>query len=232
LSVSRWVDIVRLLRAKPEELSLGRHVADVAREILAGDHSSITLRQENRFVVLAATDGLAEHLDERQIVIGHGPIFSVFETGTPTVMADTNEELTRVRWPVFGPLLTESGIRSLLSFPLVSGAARIGAITSYRRTPLFPDPDTYASGLILATLATEIVLGIQAGAAIDPMGFELDAVSKNNAVVQQAVGMTAEQLGISVADAAIRLRAHAFATDLPLAALARRVVNGETSLEP
>jgi GAF domain-containing protein len=207
-------------------------VANVAREILDGDHAGITLRHAERFVAFAATDVVAERLDERQIVIGHGPIFSVVETGTPTVVADTDDKITRVRWPVFGPLLTEAGIRSLLSFPLVSGGARVGAITSYRRTPLFPDPDTYASGLILATLATEIVLQIQAGSNVDPMGDEADAMFQNNAVVQQAVGVTAEQLGISVADAAIRLRAHAFATDQPLAVLARRVVNGETSLEP
>jgi hypothetical protein len=54
----------------------------------------------------------------------------------------------------------------------------------------------------------------------------------DNAVIQQAVGITAEQLGIPIVDAAIRLRAHAFATDQPLTVLARRVVNGETALEP
>jgi len=223
---------VRLLRARPAETSPGRHVADVARDILGGDHAGISLHHADRFVELAATDDVAEHLDERQIVIGHGPTFSVFETGTPTVVADTEDGLTRVRWPAFGPVLSEAGIRSLLSFPLVSGGARVGTITSYRRSPLFPDPDMYASGLILATLATEIVLHLQAGLTDDALRTDFDPLLLRNAAIQQAAGITAEKLAISIVDASIRLRAHAFATDQTLATLAQRVVNGETALEP
>lgn len=163
-------------------------------------------------------------------MLGEGPIFSVVETGTPTVVADTADRLTLVRWPAFGSILTSSGIGSLLCFPLVSGEARIGAITSYRRTPWNPDPDTYTDGLVLAVLASEIVLQMKAGLT-DHGSADFEPGFRDRATIQQAAGITAEQLGITVAEASIRLRAHAFATGQPLAVLARRVVTGETSLE-
>ncbi len=207
-------------------------MVDVARQVLGGEHAGITVHRADHFVALVSTDDVAAHLDERQIVIGQGPIFSVMETGTPTVVADTEDALAQNRWPAFGPVLADAGIRSLLSFPLASGGAHVGAITSYRLTPFFPDPETYTNGLVLAALATEIVLHIEAGLATGVPDGDTERTMSDNAVIQQAVGITAEQLGIPIVDAAIRLRAHAFATDQPLTVLARRVVNGETALEP
>ena len=45
-----------------------------------------------------------------------------------------------------------------------------------------------------------------------------------HAVVHQAAGMVSVQLDISVGDALVRLRAHAFATDRPLNEVGREVV--------
>lgn len=230
--VSRWEDIRRSLHERPGALTLGQHLSRNARDILHADRVSITLMLSDEFVVLSATDALARDLDEQQAVIGHGPIFSVMETGTPTVVADTSENLTITRWPVFGPILSAAGIGSLLCFPLVSGAAHVGAISSYRDRIWSPDPDTYADGLVLAALVSEIVLQMQAGWADSGQPDEIESSLRDRAVVNQAAGVTAERLGISIAEASVRLRAHAFATGQPLVVLARRVVSGETALEP
>jgi hypothetical protein len=45
-----------------------------------------------------------------------------------------------------------------------------------------------------------------------------------HAAVHQAAGMVSVQLGVSVADALVRLRAHAFAADRPLTQVAREVI--------
>ena len=201
--VSRWKDIRRSLYESPGALTLGEHLSRTALDILGADRVSITLILSDEFVVLAAT-----------------------------VVVDTAEKITLARWPVFGPTLSTAGIGSLLCFPLVVGAAHIGAISSYRDTPWSPDPDTYTDGLVLAALITEIVLRMQAGWADNGKLDEIEPSLRDRAVVNQAAGMTAEQLGIGIAEASIRLRAHAFATGQPLVVLARRVVSGETALEP
>lgn len=229
--VSRWDELRRVLRDSSGAQSLGHHLSEIARDTLRGDHGSVSLHASGELLLLASSDDVAGHLDEQQTVVGQGPIFSVVETGTPTVVADTAEKMTLTRWPVFGPILSAAGIGSLLCFPLVSGAAHIGAISSYRDTPWFPDPDTYTDGLVLAALTTEIVLRMQAGWTDDGRTDELESSLRDRAIVNQAAGMTAELLGIGVAEALVRLRANAFAAGQPLAVLARRVVSGETALE-
>lgn len=230
--VSSWDDILRALTERPGNRSPGQHLVDVAQSVLRGQHASVTAGRPAHLIVLAATDDLARELDEQQVLIGHGPVFSVIETGMPTVVADTADDLTVHRWPVFGPVLRRAGIGSLLSFPLVAGGDRIGAVTSYRTTSWHPDPDTYTDGLVFAALATDVALQVLAESIGLAVPGEAEPSLRDRAVVQQAVGITAEQLGISVAEAMIRLRAHAFATDQRLAVLARRVVSGETALEP
>jgi ANTAR domain len=54
---------------------------------------------------------------------------------------------------------------------------------------------------------------------------ELARSAELHVVVHQAAGMIAVQLGIGVADALVRLRAHAFATGTPLHKLAEDVVD-------
>ncbi len=219
------------MQDKPASRPLGQHVAEVTKAVLHGTYGAVSIHTAHHTVLLAATHDLAFELDQQQVVIGHGPIFSVLETGTPTVVADTHDNVTLSRWPVFSPILSQSGIRSLLCFPLVFGAATAGAITSYSQHPGHPHPDTYVDGLVLATLATEIILQIQAGIAEDDIARSLEPGIQNHAIIQQAVGLVAEDLSISVVEAMIRIRAHAFGSNQALLELARRLISGETSLE-
>ena len=53
---------------------------------------------------------------------------------------------------------------------------------------------------------------------------ELEAGADFQLVVHQAAGMVAVQLGVTVAQALVRLRAYAFGNDRPLAGVARDVV--------
>ena len=65
---------------------------------------------------------------------------------------------------------------------------------------------------------------MQAGAPPGALATELEAGSDFHFVVHQAAGMVSAQLDVSVAEALIRLRAHAFANDRPLTDVAQDVV--------
>ena len=67
---------------------------------------------------------------------------------------------------------------------------------------------------------------MQTGADHGALGVELEAGSNLRLVVHQATGMVAEQLGITVTEALIRLRAYAFAQDRALTDVANDVVTG------
>jgi ABC-type cobalamin transport system permease subunit len=103
----------------------------------------------------------------------------------------------------------------------------IGAISLYRRLPR-PLAVTLGDAQILADAVAGMLLE-------DPMA---DAAAcglaaggwSSRSVVQQATGMVASQLRISVTDALAVLRSHAFATDSPLPDVARDVLDRRLDL--
>src|SRR6202012_1490622 len=80
-------------------------------------------------------------------------------------------------------------------------------------------------GLVVADVATLVVLAVQAGAAPAPLHELLAGEPAHWPEVHQATGMVSVRLGVSVDEAFVRLRAHAFADGRSLKAVARDVVS-------
>ena len=68
------------------------------------------------------------------------------------------------------------------------------------------------------------MLEAQAGAPLDAVAEELEISADFQFVVYNAAGMVSVQLGISVGEALIRLRAFAFSHDRPLTDVAQNVI--------
>jgi hypothetical protein len=77
---------------------------------------------------------------------------------------------------------------------------------------------------VLADVSAEVILLLQARAPAGTLADELARSAELHLVVHQAAGMVAVQLGISVADALVRLRAFAFADGRPVQEVAEDVV--------
>jgi hypothetical protein len=104
------------------------------------------------------------------------------------------------------------------------GAARIGALTVHRSRPEGMSDDQDWDARAIAGIAAAAILRFQAGAPAGTVGCELTSFVDHDAVIHQATGMASAQLGIPLAEASVRLRAHAFAGDRPLADVARDIV--------
>jgi hypothetical protein len=128
------------------------------------------------------------------------------------------------RWLAFTPAAVDAGARAVFGFPLRVGAIRIGALNLYRDSPGPLDDDQHADALVLAGVAARAVLTMQADAPPGMLGAALEVGSDFRFVVHQASGMIAAQLEVDVGEALVRLRAHAFAHDRPLTAVAQDVV--------
>ena len=107
------------------------------------------------------------------------------------------------------------------------GAIRLGSLDCYRTTTGPLSPDRISDALVLAELAFEAVLAAVAGHNPDDLGW----IGDIHAVVHQACGVVMYRLNISIEAALLRIRAHAFAHDLPLAAVAQRIVAHELLLD-
>jgi GAF domain-containing protein len=118
----------------------------------------------------------------------------------------------------------DAGVRAVFGFPIHVGAVRLGALNLYRDRPGALSDDQHADALVLADVAAQVVLAAQAEAPVDVVAEELEAGSNFHLVEHQASGMVAAQLGVSVGEGLVRLRAHAFSRDVSVTEVAAAVV--------
>lgn len=179
---------------------------------------------------LSATDVLSARLEELLLTTGEGPGAEDFRFGSPVLIPDL-EPVTR-RWPGFAPAALATGARALFAFPLRAGAIRVGVLSLYRAQPGPLTPQQLADALVFADIALQLILDSSAG-IIGSAGYRpLDGLSDGQAEVYQATGMMSVQLGVSLEEAFVRLRAHAFAAGLPLGDIAGDVVSRKLRFDP
>ncbi|HEX9888348.1 MAG TPA: ANTAR domain-containing protein, partial [Nitriliruptorales bacterium] len=77
-----------------------------------------------------------------------------------------------------------------------------------------------------------VVLGTQAGSQDAELAWPLDDAATRRAVVHQATGAIAVQVGCTVEEALVRLRAHAYANDEPIVDVARKVMDKSVRFSP
>lgn len=175
------------------------------------------------------TDAVSTLIEELQFTLGEGPCIDAYELEIPIVEPDLTAPSRR--WPGFTPPALEAGVRAVFSFPLQAGDVCIGALDLYRDTSGELSDVEHADASTMTEVVAQAVLTMQA----TPWGAiaaELTIDRNRRSVVHQAVGMVSVQLGVTVDEALLRLRAHAFANDRPLAALAREVVERRVRFDP
>ena len=122
-------------------------------------------------------------------------------------------------------------MRAVFGFPLRAGTVRLGALNLYRDSPGPLTGDQHADALVVADVAARWVLEAQAGAPPGAVAEELEAGADFHFAVHNAAGIVSVQQGISVTEALIRLRAHAFSSDRLLADVAQDVIARRLRLE-
>jgi hypothetical protein len=133
-------------------------------------------------------------------------------------------EPTSPRWLAFSAPAAAAGARAVFGFPLQVGAVRLGALNLYRDRPGPLTDAQHADALLMAEIAAQTVLMLQADAPPDTVSAELETHADFRYVVHQAAGMVAAQLDVTVGHALVRLRAYAFGNGRTLTAVARDVV--------
>jgi len=172
---------------------------------------------------VCATDSVSALIEELQYSLGEGPCVDAYHTERPVSEPDLATPQTS-RWVGFTGAAVEAGVGAVFGYPLQVGAVRLGALNLYRHTPGPLSGEQHADALVMADIAAETILGLQANAPPGKLAAELEAGSDFQYVIHQASGMVAAQLDISVGQALIRLKAHAFGNDRPLKDVARDVV--------
>lgn len=162
-------------------------------------------------------------LEDLQFTIGQGPCRDAFHHSAP-VHAARLDAAASDRWPPFVELAKASGIAAVFAYPLMSRGAKIGVLTLYQNDEGDLTQDQHDDSLVLGEVVTETLLGLQDEAPVGTLGAGLDDAVAYRAETYQASGMVAIQLQIPASEAMLRIRAHAFATDRTLSAVAADIV--------
>ncbi|HZQ26744.1 MAG TPA: GAF and ANTAR domain-containing protein [Acidimicrobiales bacterium] len=172
---------------------------------------------------VCTTGGVSSLIEDLQYMLGEGPCVDAWQQDRPVLEPDLANPHTP-RWPAFSRPAVEAGVRAVFGFPVQVGAVRLGALNLYcdRAGPL--TDEQHADALVMADIAAQAVLLLQAHASPGHLAAELEADGDFQYVVHQASGMVAAQLDIGVGQSLVRLRAYSFANNRPLAQVARDVV--------
>ncbi|MHB1923748.1 MAG: GAF and ANTAR domain-containing protein [Acidimicrobiales bacterium] len=212
--------LTRLVELDPDGGS--EHLCQLSAEVAGVSGAGIMLMSDDPFPqgALCSTDSVSALIEELQFTLGQGPCIDAFRDDQVVSEPDLASPAS-IRWPALCPPLLAVGARALFGFPLRVGGIRMGALNLYQDRAGDLSPDQHADALSLAYLSARVVLS-QAG--------DLDAVGTGpgadfHLVVHQAAGMISVQLGVSLAEALVRLRARAFAEDKNVDEVADRVVD-------
>lgn len=178
----------------------------------------------------AASDATSERIEELQFTLGEGPCLDAYAARRPVLTSDlTDRGMTR--WPGYAPAAHDIGVRAVFAFPLQVGAARLGVLDIYREQPGALSVQALAQALTFADVVMTVLFdGQQPMGGSDTAG-GLEEVLDNHLGLYQAQGMVAVQLGVDMADAMARLRAHAYAHSRRLQEVARDVVGRRLRLD-
>jgi hypothetical protein len=199
---------------------LERVCTDAARALSASGVGVSLMASDGVHGMAAASDPDTARIEELQFTFGEGPCIDAVAAGRPVLVPDLADGAMS-RWPGYTFAVLDAGVRAVFAFPLQVGAARLGVLVVFRALSGAMSRPELGQAL---TVADQVVTTLRDGQEQTTEIDELDEAFEHRAALFQAQGMVMVQLGISLAEALARIRAHAYATDRPLSEMAADIV--------
>jgi hypothetical protein len=184
---------------------------------------------------LGSSGAAARVYDELQFTLGEGPCLDSVARRAPVLIADLANG-NEGRWPAYRPAMLDHKIRGIFAIPVVLAGEFVGALDLFRTQPGELRVEHLAGAVVAAELAGIPLLDLMdsdlQSAVDDPDSSawaEFNALGRTE--VSQATGMLVAQLGVEPAEALVRLRAHAYATNRSATEVARDILDRRLQLE-
>jgi GAF domain-containing protein len=158
---------------------------------------------------LCSSDAVSALVEDLQFTLGEGPCMDAYNEDGPVLEPDLADPETP-RWTAFTPRAVDAGVRAIFGFPVKIGVVKLGSLNLYRDQPGALSDDQHADSLVMADVAARAVIAMQSDASPGELAANLETGANLRFAVHQASGMVSAQLGVSVGEALIRLRAYAF----------------------
>jgi hypothetical protein len=222
LNVEQGVRIaVAFARAAAKSPSRG--LCTACAELLVVSGAGITVMGGSATGPVCVSSNRVAAFEDLQFTMGIGPSQDAFATSRP-VHAASFDQLASSRWPSFVHQAREAGIGAVFAYPLSSKGARVGVMTLYQDGEGELGSTRHQDSIVVAQIITETILSLQDVAPPGTLSQDLNEIAAYRAQVHQASGMVSIQLEIPVAEALLRIRAHAFSAGFSTGSVAADIV--------
>lgn len=175
---------------------------------------------------VGVSDEMTEEVEQVEYTLGEGPCISAFRSKAPVFDPDLADD-GEVEWPEFRRGALAAGIRAAFGFPLLVGWICIGALNLYRDEAGGLTDFQVDDARVVAHVVGRTLLAWQTDAPPGALAWQIERVPSHRMHVHQATGRISVQVGISLADALVLMRAYAFSQDLSVSDVAAGVATGE-----
>lgn len=214
---SVFAELARLLDAEADTRGTLDQIVALAPHAVACDYAGITLLRGRREIETAAASAeLVRKADALQYDVGEGPCLQAIWSHDTFVVEDIAGD---ERWPRWGPMAAEMGLRSVLAVRLFTAGTTHGALNLYATSPRGFDADDVAVAHIYATHAS---IALASARQQDNLRRAVDA----RHLIGQAQGILMERFDIDADRAFGVLRRYSQDTNVKLRTIAEQVVSG------
>ncbi|HEV2070910.1 MAG TPA: GAF and ANTAR domain-containing protein [Acidimicrobiales bacterium] len=217
-------EAARALQAEDDvDATLTKLVHLAVQTLDACQHAGIWLIERRRITSGPRTDDIPATMDDLQTELGEGPCFDAVNEQETFHTGRLSED---GRWPHFARRAhAETGVESILSLRLFVEEDTLGALNLYSKKPdAFGGDDIAIASVFAAHGAVAMANARREGS--------LQQAFDSRVVIEQAKGMLAGELQLSVDDAFRLLRDHARSNNALIHSVARDVVESRLELSP
>lgn len=188
---------------------------ETAGLLLADHHGVLTM--------VAASNERTRLLELFQLQNSEGPCFDCYQTGAVVECPDLT--VAHDRWPKFTSAARGVGFTSVYALPMRLREEVIGALNLFSTRPGVLDQAALQLAQALADVATIGILHHRLLQRQEIITSQLQTALNSRVLIEQAKGVLAERLGLSVDDAYGILRNHARKNNLKLLGAATGVID-------
>ena len=147
------------------------------------DHASLMLRRQQRFVTVAASDEVAQRVDELERTFRDGPCIDAILEEIPQMQPDLT---TASDWPeLAGEIVRTTPVRGAAGFRIVVGDQKVGALNLFSDQPGGLTAASADQGIILAAFASVALAAVGSQHKAESLAKGLDS----NREIGKAVGL-------------------------------------------
>jgi GAF domain-containing protein len=173
---------------------------------------------------MASSSERSEALELLQAQNDEGPCFECYRSGRPVFSEDLSADADR--WPLFAPAAMRAGFASVHAVPMRAHGQTIGALNLFRSRPgRLAEPDVPVSQGMADIAAIGLLNERRARETYDTVS-QLQRALQSRVVIEQAKGLLAERLQVTMDEAFARLRGYARGHSRRLSEVADELIAG------